>query len=135
MENSFCIDYITEKYWLNSLDAGLVPVVLGYGDYKNKKLAIPGSYIDARDFSSMEDLANYLLFLDKNDDVYNRYHQWRFKYKLASHNFFCLFCEAIHNYNIPSKTVQMDRFWGEETCDLTKEPLRRLIATAQVAVN
>ena len=134
MENSFCIDYITEKYWLNGLDAGLVPVVLGYGDYTNKKLAIPGSYVAARDFGSMEELANHLLFLDKNDDAYNRYHQWRYKYRLTSHNFFCLFCEAIHNHNIPSKTVEIDKFWGEQTCDLTKEPLRRLIASAQVAV-
>ena len=116
---------------MNSLDAGLVPVVLGYGDYTNKKLAIPGSYINARDFGSMEELANYLLLLDKNDEAYNRYHEWRFMYKLASHSVMCLFCETIHNYNIPSKTVELDKFWGKQTCDLTKRPLRHLIATAQ----
>ena len=28
-ENSLCIDYVTEKYWRNSLERGLVPVVYG----------------------------------------------------------------------------------------------------------
>ena len=126
-ENSFCIDYITEKYWLNGLDAGLVPVVLGYGDYKNKKLAIPGSYIDVSHFASVKELTQYLLYLDKNDTAYNSYHQWRYKYKLNNHHCMCLFCEAIQNHNKPPQTVDLERFWGKHTCDLNKHLLNRLI--------
>ncbi|KAL9982593.1 hypothetical protein ACROYT_G004655 [Oculina patagonica] len=32
-ENSLCVDYITEKYWRNSLERGLVPIVLGGARY------------------------------------------------------------------------------------------------------
>ena len=33
----------------------------------------PKSYIDVNDFSSAKELAEYLLHLDKNDDLYNEY--------------------------------------------------------------
>ena len=128
VENSFCIDYITEKYWLNGLDTGLVPVVFGYGDYKNERLTVPGSLIDARDFATIKDLADYLLYLDKNDTAYNEYHQWRYKYTLNRHHCMCLFCEAIQNYNLAPKTVDLEKFWGKHTCDLEKKPLKRLLA-------
>ena len=130
IENSFCIDYITEKYWLNGLAAGLVPVVLGYGDYTNKRLAIPGSYIDGRKFTSMKELAEYLIYLDKNDEAYNKYHQWRYKYKLLEHHFMCFLCDAIQNRSLPRKTVDLEKFWGKHTCDMNKQPLKFLVSTA-----
>ena len=71
-ENSLCIDYITEKYWRNSLERGLVPVVLGGPPYGPEQ-AIPGSFINAADFESVKELADYLKYLDKNDTAYNQY--------------------------------------------------------------
>ena len=41
-KNSLCKDYITEKYWKNTLQNGLVPIVLGGG----------GHYIDVKDFQT-----------------------------------------------------------------------------------
>lgn len=64
-ENMNCVDYITEKYWCTPLELGLVPVVMGGADYK--ALAITGSYINVMDFLSLKELADYLLFLDQND--------------------------------------------------------------------
>ena len=130
IENGFCIDYITEKYWLNGLDAGLVPVVLGFGNYSDKSLTVPGSFIDARKFDNLQQLADFLLYLDKNDTAYNEYHQWRYNYRLYPHHCMCLFCDAIQTYFIPPKTVDLESFWGTTSCDLAKSPLRRLIANS-----
>ena len=79
-ENGNCVDYITEKYWGTPLDLGIVPVVLGGADYK--KIAIPGSYINVLDFSSVKALADYLLYLDSNDTAYMEYFAWRKVYKV-----------------------------------------------------
>ena len=80
-ENAHCVDYITEKYWCTPLELGLVPVVLGGADYK--ALAIPGSYINALDFSSQKELVDYLLHLGTNDTEYSKYFEWRKWYKVG----------------------------------------------------
>ena len=49
----------------------VIPVVYGYGDYAAQ--APPHSYIDVLDFPKIEDLANYLIYLDKNDTAYYEY--------------------------------------------------------------
>ena len=54
-ENSLCIDYVTEKYWRNSLERGLVPVVYGASRYS----------LHVADFGSIKALADYLKYLDK----------------------------------------------------------------------
>ena len=54
-ENGNCIDYICEKYWINSLQNDIVPVVFGGGNYSNSKLAVPRSYINVMDFKSAKD--------------------------------------------------------------------------------
>ena len=71
-ENSFCVDYITEKYW-RPLLLNIVPVVMGGASYENKQLAIPGSFINTANFESVEALAKYLLYLNANDTAYNEY--------------------------------------------------------------
>ncbi|KAK2185919.1 hypothetical protein NP493_217g05022 [Ridgeia piscesae] len=80
-ENAFCVDYITEKVWLR-LQEGIVPIVLGGGDYKSD---LPvHSYIDVRDFSSPKALASYLHKLDNDDNSYNEYFAWKQNYTCHS---------------------------------------------------
>lgn len=71
-ENSICNDYVTEKYW-GALHRGNVPVVLS----ANNDLLIPGSFIDVNDFKTVKQLANYLSYLNENDDAYMKYFKWR----------------------------------------------------------
>ena len=53
------------------LEVDVVPVVYGLG-YESH--GIPAdSYIDALQFESAEDLADYLHYLDRNDTAYNQY--------------------------------------------------------------
>lgn len=80
LENGYCEDYVTEKYWGTPLNLGIVPVVLGGANYS--KLAIPGSYINVLDFDSVKALADYLAYLDKNDTAYMEYFSWRRKFRV-----------------------------------------------------
>ncbi len=63
-ENSICEEYITEKFQ-RTLNFPTVPIVMGAGPYE--RYAPRSSYINVFDFESPKHLANYLLYLDKNN--------------------------------------------------------------------
>uniref|UniRef100_H2Z3S8 Fucosyltransferase n=1 Tax=Ciona savignyi TaxID=51511 RepID=H2Z3S8_CIOSA len=71
-----CKDYVTEKFWVNAIEYGKVPVVWGPSKSDLEYLAPPGSFIHADDFESPAKLAAYLLYLDKNDTAYREYYKW-----------------------------------------------------------
>ncbi|XP_004917464.3 galactoside 3(4)-L-fucosyltransferase [Xenopus tropicalis] len=76
-ENSIYKDYITEKLWSNSLGTWSVPVVLGTSR-KNYERFIPGdAFIHVDDFPSAKELAHFLFELDKDDERYRKYFNWR----------------------------------------------------------
>ncbi|KAL9982604.1 hypothetical protein ACROYT_G004669 [Oculina patagonica] len=129
-ENSLCIDYITEKYWRNSLERGLVPIVLGGARYSPEQI-IPGSFINAADFDSVKDLADYLKYLDKNDTAYNQYFQWKTKYKVVKYQFWlCQLCKALHDPTKPNKIYhKMSEFWGVKgACKVGEERIKSIIS-------
>ncbi|XP_057298138.1 alpha-(1,3)-fucosyltransferase C-like [Hydractinia symbiolongicarpus] len=74
-ENSFCDDYITEKYW-DAIFRGNVPIVLGGRKY-DEKVVIPGSFIQARSFHSAKSLAEYIKYAANDKKEYEKYLQWR----------------------------------------------------------
>lgn len=130
-ENGLCFDYITEKYWSNSIKHGLVPIVLG-SDY-DSSIAIPGSYINALDFQNMEELANYLKYLDKNDTAYNEYFKWKKKYIITEpeQSWTCLLCGNLYNNSLPQKVYDnLGAFWGvESSCNRHEWKVQRLLST------
>ncbi|MEM1180519.1 MAG: glycosyltransferase family 10 [Acidobacteriota bacterium] len=75
MENSISEDYVTDKFF-DPLRVGSVPVYRGSADVKSLA-PHPDCYIDAADFASPAELADYLRWLDRNDDAYARFHGWR----------------------------------------------------------
>lgn len=83
-ENSYCRDYITEKFWkILQSDSLTIPVVMGglsMVDYET--VAPPNSYIDVRNFSSPQSLAEHLKHVAADDRAFNYYHEWRNKYEL-----------------------------------------------------
>ena len=95
-ENDFCEDYVTEKYW-ERIYQEAVPVVMG-GNYEG--IAIPRSYIDVSDFSSIKALADYLLYLDSNDTAYNSYFAWKSDYAINAGplvDLHCSICMALNS--------------------------------------
>ena len=76
LENSMCKDYISEKFWHKAISNHVVPVVMGPSREDYELVAPPNSFIHVDDFSSIEDLANYLIKLNNNDELYKEYITW-----------------------------------------------------------
>jgi hypothetical protein len=74
-ENSATDDYVTEKLF-GVLAAGSVPLYDGASNGK-KFGPTSKSMIYAADYGTPEKLAEYLLYLDKNDTAYMEYLQWK----------------------------------------------------------
>jgi hypothetical protein len=74
-ENAVDVDYVTEKFY-HPLMVGCVPVYLGA---PNIDEYAPGDhcFINTADFQSPKDLAEYLLWLDANDDAYQAFFDWK----------------------------------------------------------
>jgi len=84
-ENSNCDYYITEKYWQfyyrdNFFSINTVPVVQGARKEQYGGLTFGHqTYIHVDDFNSPKSLADYLLYLDRNDTAYFEYFEWKRK--------------------------------------------------------
>lgn len=74
-ENAICNDYMTEKLW-RPLSLGSVPIYRGSPSVQDW---MPNNHtlILADDFPSIEALADYLKYLDGNDDKYARYFEFK----------------------------------------------------------
>ena len=100
-ENARDVDYVTEKFF-EPLMYGAVPVYLGAPNIED---FAPGDhcYINAADFASAKDLANFLTSM--TDEEYMRYHEWRNKPLRES---LVAMCESVPEHLLTS-VVQMVR--------------------------
>jgi alpha-1,3-fucosyltransferase 10 len=74
-ENSLVVDYVTDKLfdvWI----AGSVPVYLGAPNV-SEFAPSAHSYIDVADFEGPDELAGYLNHLDRHEDEYEAYLEWK----------------------------------------------------------
>jgi hypothetical protein len=74
-ENSQAEGYVTEKFF-QPLIAGSVPVYWGAPDVAGFA-PDPRSYINVEDFGTAEELAEYLVYLDRNDTAYEELLEWK----------------------------------------------------------
>ena len=116
LENSICKDYVTEKMF-EALKHIVVPIVLGGANYSS--VFPEKSFINMQDFSSMKELASYLLMLDGNRSEYMKYFKWKEEFEIlnSKHDFnqaHCRLCEFLHENEGQSRIVKnLDRWWVE----------------------
>ena len=109
-ENSWCPDYVSEKFYRPML-FDTVPVVLGGADYN--RFAPPYSYINAKDFNSPKELANYLLMLDREDKLYAEYFKWKRHYQVTMPDMYglCDLCRMANDDKLPPKIYHDIKKW------------------------
>ena len=131
-ENSFCKDYISEKFYETILDGNVVPVGLGGADYKS--LAIRKSYINALDFDTVEDLANHLKMLDKNNTAYNEHQKWRESYKLGKPKAWsCEICRMANEKKLLRKSYSdLGTWYGEKGCGIHLDRLKSIFEKSAI---
>ena len=97
-----------------AIDNDVVPIVLG--GYNYSELLPPHSYIDIKDFRSPKELADYLVELNNNDHLYNKYFSWKGEYTIVRHpRRQCYVCEYLNLAKDIRKTYdRLDQFWGEK---------------------
>lgn len=109
-ENTYCTDYITEKVFnVYSSKTHMIPIVRGKGNYT--KVLPRGTYINTDDFSSIQELAKYIQYLNDNDAEYIKMLKEKTKYDVLDmmevyHQSLCRICEKIQN---PQEIVQVNR--------------------------
>ncbi|XP_040576660.1 glycoprotein 3-alpha-L-fucosyltransferase A [Lepeophtheirus salmonis] len=128
-ENSLCQDYVTEKYF-QALRLPVVPVVYGRVNYT--AISPPHSFINVRDFKNPKALAEYLMYLDKNDTAYSEYFKWKLDghYKISSfpqevQKTLCNLCHKLNNleHRPAYTTTQINKYWrGTKTDPVCSTP-------------
>ena len=116
-ENSLCDEYVTEKLWLPILN-GVVPIVMGAYNYS--RILPRNSYIDVKDFKTVEDLGKHLLKVNSDDKLYNDYFAWKRTHKYVAYPPpQCALCEYMNQNTGKVKTyTNLDRFWNRHIdCD------------------
>lgn len=122
-ENSNCREYLTEKVFWNAYRKFAVPIIMGASRQDCQRLLPPRSYLYADDFADVNALADYLRYLDRDDERYLGYHEWRDRYRVINeHGYFgsvsrhyCRVCEALHyNPAVPKVYARLEHFWSKE---------------------
>ena len=67
-------------------------------DYK--AVAPHHSFIHVDQFKGPRELAEYLLELDRDDEKYNQYFQWKGTGEFINTRFFCRVCAMMHNKKV-----------------------------------
>lgn len=115
-ENALCQDYVTEKAF-RIMNRAIIPIVYNGADMS--KLLPPKSYINAEDYETPKELADYLLFLANNPDEYLRFFWWKEHYKLSQLHYACYLCQKL-NERDPKKEIvpyaSLETWHKKDTC-------------------
>lgn len=96
-ENSNCVDYITEKLFVNALGWNVLPIVMGARLEDYEAVAPYKSFIHVDQFESPKELAEYLHELDRDELRYNEYFKWKGTGEFINTFFWCRICAMLHS--------------------------------------
>lgn len=115
-ENSYCEDYVTEKLYHHGYERRLIPIVMGGANYSKSRIAFHKSVINVQHFESVELLAEYINYLDRNDTAYNEYFNWTYEYTVEGREPMCVACKALWEKNPEErKLLELSTFWDRQT--------------------
>ncbi|XP_033126212.1 glycoprotein 3-alpha-L-fucosyltransferase A-like isoform X2 [Anneissia japonica] len=77
LENAECDEYITDQFWLTSLANNVVPIVYGPRKEDYFRFAPRYSFIHVGDFQNISLLVDFINILNRNDNLYNKFFQWK----------------------------------------------------------
>ncbi len=116
LENSLCKEYVTEKLYAR-MEHNVVPIVLGRGQYNNG-VTPPHSVIDISDFDTPQELAKYLLWLNKHPEEYLSYFWWKDYYDVEFNSLqhgACEVCRKLHSETeTPTVIDDLYQWWVED---------------------
>lgn len=104
-ENSFCIDYVTEKYF-KYYNWDVILVVRGGANYS--QLFPEGTFINTADFRSPRDLVQYLQKVERSEELFTSYLKAMDKYTVFTDTgslAYCSLCEKLNNLDENRKTI------------------------------
>ena len=132
-ENSQSEGYVTEKFF-QPLIAGSVPVYWGAPDVA-EFAPDPRSYINVEDFGSIQELAEHLAYLDRNDTAYTELLAW--KHKPLNREFVKRAAESDVIGNVYGEGVQhQNPMGGWNPCRLNNLVRQRLqVAAADAGIS
>ena len=116
-ENSFCEQYVTEKFF-KRMNQSVVPIVMGKAPYS--QIAPPNSYINVQDFPNPKALADYLLKLDKSPEDYLSYFWWKKQYvsraQPSGHKaLLCQLCDKLNSNQPPKVYHDLSQWWTQDS--------------------
>ena len=128
-ENSYCQDYVTEKYY-RTLQYELIPIVYGRANYTS--LGPPGAFINILDYRSPKHLADYLHFLAQNETAYSEYFYTRPYWKSVNvlGPAFCDLCELAHRPTYRRTYDDVHAWWTNGACDMAT--VKRVVASTKL---
>ena len=112
-ENSFCRDYVSEKFW-NALSRHQIPVIAA--PKYNLELLPPNSYLNVFDFPSIKALAERMIEIGNNETLYNSFFDWTRYYKTVNEDIHCKLCKRLHA-NVPAQSYRDIEAWiSDDMC-------------------
>lgn len=110
LENSFCRDYVSEKFW-NALDRHQIPIIAA--PKFNHEMIPPNSYLNVFDFPSIKSLADRMMEISNNATLYNSFFSWKQFYKKDKESTYCKFCKELHA-NRPAQSYHNLEGWVQD---------------------
>ncbi|XP_060559599.1 alpha-(1,3)-fucosyltransferase C-like [Ruditapes philippinarum] len=120
-ENSFCIDYISEKFFQN-YNHNWIILVRGGADYSN--LIPKETFINTADFKNVSSLVKYLFKVSNDRKIYENYlrQKNRFISLRWPVNRNCEICRRLNNINSFKKTYEnVGQFLNQGQCRRAKD--------------
>ena len=112
-ENTFCRDYLSEKFWY-ALDRHQIPVIAV--TKVTLEMAPRNSYLNVFDFPSIEALAKRMIEISNNETLFNSFFEWEKYYNKDKTHPYCQLCQRLHENHPAQSYHDMEGWLKDDSC-------------------